>query len=104
MLPSQLNVDVLHAYVHWLKTKSGLSYTGAAGVYRRNTMIFKIMNNHPDITQNFSPPKNVFPKSELMKQSSTGYSKEELKQILQCVVSDLRELSQTLEREYKLDG
>ncbi|MBT4860825.1 MAG: hypothetical protein HON46_08475 [Gammaproteobacteria bacterium] len=96
-----LTRSILSQYVEWLKRYSGLSYSSAAGQYRTLSPLFRQMNRHPNISDDFIPVKNAFPKSETLKTTTTGYNKAELKEILNATIKSLRESAERLEKSYQ---
>ena len=96
-----LNRSLLNHYVEWLKRYSGLSYSSAAGQYRNLSPLFRQMNRHPSVSDDFIPIKNAFPKSETLKSTTTGYNKAELKEILNATIKSLRENAERLEKNYQ---
>lgn len=99
--PGELNTHVLASYAQWLKNRPTISYTSAAGSYRKLASLFAVMADHPAITQSFIPSKNAFPKSEQAKKPTLGFSEDELKRILCAVTKALRESSKRIERGYE---
>ena len=99
--PDKLNANELKFFSQWLKHSPNLKYSTSGSLYRKLASTFRVMSNHPLISNEFIPVKNGFPKSEQVKEPQLGFSESEFKKILKAVTSELRESSKRLEKKYE---
>ncbi len=99
--PQELNQDTLVAYVYWLKQQVGLSYSTAGAHFRLLSPTFRQMSKHPDVSSDFIPQPNPFPKSSSLQAANEGYDQEELKSIMRAAVGGMRETMKKFGVQYR---
>lgn len=98
--PKELNGQTLINFVTWLKNSDGASYTSSASTYRLLSPYFTKMSKHPDISSDFCPVRNAFPKSSKLQMANPGYDEIELKEIGRAASKAMRETIQKLSANY----
>lgn len=99
--PQELVRQTLVMYVRWLKQQEGLGYSTAAAHFRLLSPTFREMSKHPDISEDFIPQANPFPKSSSLQTPGEGYDQQELKSILRAAVMGMRETLAKYTIKYK---
>lgn len=98
--PQALDGHTLIAYVEWLKRQSTISYSTAGFHFRLLSPTFRQMSKHPDISPNFEPQRNPFPKSSSLQTVNEGYDQEELKCLVHAAVAGMRDTMAKVSTKY----
>lgn len=97
----QLDRNTLLMYARWLKNQPDLSYSTAASQYRGLAPYFLQMSKHRDVSSDFLPARNAFPKSSSLQTANAGYDQEELKSIIHAAVLGMREAMEKFNVPYQ---
>jgi hypothetical protein len=99
--PDEMDRSVLSCFAEWLKKDKAISYSTAASMYRKISPLFKQMNRHALIVNDFIPVKNAFPRSSELTTALSGYDQNEIRSILNAAVKGMRSSAARLEKKYQ---
>ncbi|MEE4138733.1 hypothetical protein [Pseudomonas viridiflava] len=97
----ELSADTLKAYIHWLKQQTSITYATAGSHFRLLSPTFLQMSKHPDVSPDFVPIRNPFPKSSSLQTANEGYDQQELKSIINAAAIGMRETISKLGNKYQ---